>query len=122
LDAIERRQTTIGTGAAYTCRSPAPLPAMTSQGSARIRSTRLDSVRFRVGDEEIAVAFDVALELAARAERALDADARAAAERIRGAGASWPIALSPEQLAALARVIDAWERDAETLRRLRERM
>lgn len=49
---------------------------------------RLDCVRFRIRDDEIEVAFMVALELAGRAERTSDDDARAVAQKIRGAGAS----------------------------------
>ena len=95
---------------------------MTREGLAQIRSTRLNYVRFRVGDDELRVAFDVALELAARASRAVDDAARRAAQRIRGAGASRPIALTDDEYAALARVIDSWEKDAETVRRLRLRL
>ena len=81
---------------------------------------RLDFVR--VGGGELEVAFTIALEVAARAARAPDDEARSAAARIRAAGASRPIKLSPEELAALAQVIDAWEVDASTARRLRERL
>jgi hypothetical protein len=83
---------------------------------------RLDFVRFRVGDDELEVSFMVALELAGRCERAADEDARTAAQRIRGTGASWPVKLSPEELAALAAVIDAWELEGSTVRQLRERI
>jgi uncharacterized protein YecE (DUF72 family) len=83
---------------------------------------RLDFVRFRVGEYELDVGFTVALELAERAARAPDEHARIAAARIRGAGASRPISLAPEELAALARVIDAWEVDTETVHRLRTRL
>jgi hypothetical protein len=83
---------------------------------------RLDFVRFLVDDDELEVAFTVALELAERAARARDEGARAAASRIRGAGASSPIRLSEEELAALAVVIDDWEAEARTVRRLRERL
>ena len=83
---------------------------------------RLDFVRFRVGAGEIEVAFTAALELAERATRAPDQAARFAAERIRRAGASRPIWLSEDELAALADVIDAWEADVATVRRLRERL
>jgi uncharacterized protein YecE (DUF72 family) len=83
---------------------------------------RLDFVRFRVGDDELEVAFTVALELAERAARAPDEHARTAAARLRGAGATRPIRLSPEELAALAWVIDEWEIEAETVRRLRGRL
>jgi hypothetical protein len=83
---------------------------------------RLDFVRFRVGDNELEVAFTVALELAGRAERSPDDDARSAAQKIRGAGASRPVRLSAGELAALGRIIDAWEVEAETVRRLRERL
>jgi hypothetical protein len=79
-------------------------------------------VRFRVGDDELQVAFAVALELAERAARARDDAARTAAARIRAAGASRPIALSPEEFAALGRVIDEWEVETATVRRLRERL
>ena len=61
-----------------------------------------------------------ALELAERAGRTPDEAARTAADRIRGAGASRPIKLGPEELVALAAVIDAWELEAESGRRLRE--
>jgi uncharacterized protein YecE (DUF72 family) len=81
---------------------------------------RLDFVTFRVGDDEVEVAFALALELAERAARAPDDAARSAAARIRGAGASRPVRLSDAELAALAEVIDAWEAEAETVRRLRE--
>lgn len=83
---------------------------------------RLDYVRFRIGDYELEVGFTVALELAERATRALDENARTAAARIRGAGASSPVKLSPEEMAALARVIDEWEVDVETVHRLRTRL
>jgi hypothetical protein len=82
----------------------------------------LDFVTFRVGDDELQVEFTVALELAARAFRAPDDAARSAAARIRGAGASRPVRLEPEELAAFAQVIDAWQAEAETVRRLRERL
>jgi hypothetical protein len=81
---------------------------------------RLDSVTFRVGDDEVKVAFTLALELAERAARAPDDAARSAAARIRGAGASRPVHLSEEELVALAGVIDAWSIEGETARRLRE--
>jgi hypothetical protein len=83
---------------------------------------RLDFVRFRIGDAEVEVAFMVALEIARRAAHTTDEAARSAAARIRGAGASRPIRLEPEELAALGAVIDAWQVEAETLRRLRERL
>jgi hypothetical protein len=83
---------------------------------------RLDSVRFVVGDREIAVAFLVALELAERAARTHDADIRAVGSRIRGAGASSPIVLSVSESAALARVIDEWELDVTTVRSLRSHL
>ena len=83
---------------------------------------RLDFVRLRVGDDEFEVAFTVALEVAERAARAPDDDARSAAARIRAAGASQPIRLSAEELAALACVIDAWEIEVVTVRRLRGRL
>jgi hypothetical protein len=81
---------------------------------------RLDFVTFRVGDEDLDVAFTTAMELAERASRAPDDAARSAAARIRAAGASRPVRLSEAELAALAEVIDAWEAEAETVRRLRE--
>jgi hypothetical protein len=80
---------------------------------------RLDFVRFLVGEDELEVSFTIALELAEQAARTPDNAARSAAERIRGAGASRPISLSAEELAALGRVIDAWEVDVETVHRLR---
>jgi hypothetical protein len=83
---------------------------------------RLDFVRFRVDDDEFEVAIVLALELAERATRTPDEHARSAAARIRGAGASHPVRLSPEELAALGRVIDEWEVDVETVHRLRSRL
>ena len=83
---------------------------------------RLDFVTFRVGEDELEVAFVLALELAYRAERADDDAARSAAARIRAAGASRPVRLSDEEQRALARVIDGWELEVETVRRLRERL
>jgi hypothetical protein len=83
---------------------------------------RLDFVRFDLGDAELEVAFTLAAELAERAAHAPDEAARSAAARIRGAGASRPIRLEPDELAALAAVIDEWEAEAETVRRLRERL
>lgn len=83
---------------------------------------RLDFVRFRVGEDELEVAFTVALEIAERAARASDGAARSAAVRIRAAGASRPIELTKEELAALSRVIDVWDSDAETVRHFRERL
>lgn len=81
---------------------------------------RLDFVRFRVGNEEVEVAFTLALELAERAARTPDDAARSAASRIRAAGASRPVRLSVAELAALAAVIDAWSVEGETALRLRE--
>jgi hypothetical protein len=81
---------------------------------------RLDFVSFHVGDEEIEVAFTLALELADRAARAPDDAARSAAVRIRGAGASRPVRLSEAELAAFTQVIDAWSIEGKTARRLRE--
>jgi hypothetical protein len=52
---------------------------------------RLDLVHFRVGRDDLAVAFQVALELAERARRAPDEAARSAAAKIVGAGASRPV-------------------------------
>jgi hypothetical protein len=82
---------------------------------------RLDFVKFRVAEDDLDVAFIVALELAERAARTQDEHARSAAARIRGAGASAPIRLKDEELAALGRVIDPWELETTTVRRLRER-
>jgi hypothetical protein len=83
---------------------------------------RLDFVRFQIGDAEVEVAFMVALEIARRAAHTTDEAARSAGAKIRGAGASRPIRLEPEELAALAAVIDGWAAEAETLRGLRERL
>ncbi len=79
---------------------------------------RLDFVRFHVGDDELEVAFTIALELAERAARAPNDAARTAAARIRAAGASRPVRLSAVELAALAEVIDAGKprRDATGVR------
>jgi hypothetical protein len=83
---------------------------------------RLDYVTFRLEDDELEVAFTVALELAERAARASDDAARSAAERIRRAGASRPIRLTAEEQTALGRVVDEWEAEAVTVRQLRERL
>jgi uncharacterized protein YecE (DUF72 family) len=83
---------------------------------------RLDFVHFQIGDDELEVAFVLAHELAKRAKRAPDEAARGAAARIVGAGASRPISLSPEEQAALARVINAWAAEAESVWRLRKRL
>jgi len=83
---------------------------------------RLDFVRFRLGDEELEVAFMVALELAQRASRAPDEAARTAGARILGAGASRPIVLAADEQAAIARVIDAWTEEAASVERLRRRL
>ena len=83
---------------------------------------RLDIVRFLVGKYELEVGFTVALELAERAARTPDEDARTAAARIRGAGASSPVRFSPEEMAALGQVIDEWEVDVETVHRLRSHL
>jgi hypothetical protein len=79
-------------------------------------------VTFRVDDDELEVTFVLALELAYRAERADNEAARSAAARIRGAGASRLVQLSAEEQRALGRVIDEWELEVETVRRLRERL
>jgi hypothetical protein len=83
---------------------------------------RLDFVRFRINGEELEVAFTIALELAERGAKAPDEAARSAAERIRAAGASRPMRLTGEEFAALAGVIDQWEAEALTVRRLRARL
>jgi hypothetical protein len=83
---------------------------------------RLDLVHFRVGRDDLAVAFQVTRELAERARRAPDEAARSAAAKIIGAGASRPIVLSTDEQAALGQVIDAWEAEAGAVRRLRERL
>jgi hypothetical protein len=83
---------------------------------------RLDFVHFRLGRDDLPVAFQVALELAERARREPDEAARSAAAKIVGAGASRPIVLSAAEQAALGGVIDAWEAEVEPVRRLRERL
>jgi hypothetical protein len=83
---------------------------------------RLDFVHFRLGDDELEVAFTLALELANRATREPDEAARSAGARIRGAGASRPIKLSADEQAALARVIDGWAGEAASVQRLRKRL
>jgi hypothetical protein len=84
---------------------------------------RLDYVTFRVDDDDLEVAFVLALELADRLERAPDDVARSLPARIRGAGASRPVRLTDEEQTAMARAIDAWHTaEVETARRLRERL
>jgi hypothetical protein len=83
---------------------------------------RLDFVHFRVGRDDLQVAFQVALELAERARRAPDEAGRIAGARIIGAGASRPIELSADEQAALGRVIDEWASEVESVWRLRKRL
>jgi hypothetical protein len=83
---------------------------------------RLDYVTFHLEGEDLEVAFAIALELVERATRMPDEAARSAAGRIRAAGASRAITLAVEELAALGQVIDQWEVEAATVRRLRERL
>jgi hypothetical protein len=83
---------------------------------------RLDFVHFRVDRDDLAVAFQVALELAERARRAPDETARSAAAKIIGAGASRPVKLTTEEQAALGRVIDEWASEGVSALRLRERL
>jgi hypothetical protein len=80
---------------------------------------RLDVVRFVVGDRELPVAWDLATEIRDRCIRADDPFAREAAARMRDVGASRPVTLNREQLAALLAVLDRWEAEAETGRLLR---
>jgi hypothetical protein len=80
---------------------------------------RLDVVRFVVGDQEIEVAWDIVAELRDRCERADDAVAREVAVRLRAVGATRPVKLTRDQLAALLVVLDRWEVETETARRLR---
>ena len=79
---------------------------------------RLDVVRFVVGDREIPVAWDLAVELRDRCMRADDPFAREVAARMRAVGATRPVTLSREQLAALLAVLVRWEVEAETGRLL----
>jgi len=83
---------------------------------------RLDFVHFGVDRDDVAVAFQVAHELAERARRAPNEAARSAAAKIIGAGASRPIVLSTDEQAALARVIDAWTEEGASVERLRKRL
>jgi hypothetical protein len=82
---------------------------------------RFDFVHFHIGDAEVEEAFMVAHEIARRAAHTTDEAARSAGAKIR-AGASRPIRLDARELTALAAVIDAWQVEAETVRRLRERL
>ncbi len=68
-----------------------PRTADDKRGSAQTRSTRLHFICFRIGEEELAVAFDVALELAERARGAPTRMPAWPSPKIRGAGASGPI-------------------------------
>jgi hypothetical protein len=83
---------------------------------------RLDLFHFRVGRDDVAVAFQVALKLAERAQRAPDEASRNAAAKIIGAGASRPIDLSTDEQTALGRVIDEWTSEAASAWRLRKRL
>lgn len=81
---------------------------------------RLDVVRFVVGDRELEVAWDLAAEIRDRCERADDGTAREVAARIRAVGATRPVTLNRGQLVALLVVLERWEVEAESGRRLRE--
>lgn len=83
---------------------------------------RLDYVHFEIDYHETSLAIMLALELAERAARTHDADARSVGAKIRRAGASGAVRLSGKELAAFAGVIDAWQADAETVRALREQL
>jgi hypothetical protein len=83
---------------------------------------RLDFVRFRVADLEIDVDWRIAKEICDRCATTDDPHARTAAKRIAAVGASRPAVLDAGELVALAKVIDEWEIEAETLRRLREEL
>jgi len=80
---------------------------------------RLDVVRFVVGDREIPVAWDLAVELRERCVRADDPFAREVAARMRAVGASRPVTLSREQFVALFAQLERWQLEAETARLLR---
>ena len=81
---------------------------------------RLDVVRFVVGDREVPVAWDLAVEIRDRCIRADDPFAREAAARIRAVGATRPVTLTREQLAALLVVLERWEVEVGTGRVLRQ--
>ena len=81
---------------------------------------RLDVVRVVVGDQEVEVAWDLATELRDRCIHADDPFAREAAARMRAVGATRPVTLTREQLAALLIVLERWEVEAEAGRRLRQ--
>jgi len=80
---------------------------------------RLDVVRFTIGNREIPVAWDLAVEIRDRCIRADDPFAREVAARMRAVGATSPVRLSRDQLAALLAVLERWEVEAETGRLLR---
>jgi hypothetical protein len=80
---------------------------------------RLDTVRFLVGDQELEVAWDLAVEIRESCHCADDAAARDVAARMHAVGATRPVALSRGQLAALLVVLEQWDIEAETGRRLR---
>jgi hypothetical protein len=76
-------------------------------------------VRFVVGDRELPVAWDLAVELRDRCIRADDPFAREVAARMRAVGATRPVTLTRDQFAALLAVLERWEVEAETGRLLR---
>jgi hypothetical protein len=80
---------------------------------------RLDVVRFAVGERELPVAWDIAAELRDRCERDDDRTAHEVAEQMRAVGATRPVTLTREQLAALLAVLERWEIEVETGRLLR---
>ena len=80
---------------------------------------RLDVVRFVVGDQELPVAWDLAVELRDRCVHSDDPFAREVAARMRAVGATRPVTLTREQLAGLLAVLERWEVEAETGRLLR---
>jgi hypothetical protein len=82
-------------------------------------SHHLAVVRFVVGDREIPVAWDIAADLRDRCIRADDPFAREVAAQMRATGATRPVSLTRDQLAALLAVPERWEVEAETARLLR---
>jgi len=85
----------------------------------RVAST---NVHFRIGRDDIEVAFQVALEFAERALEPLPTPRGNSVAEIIRAGASRPIKLPTDERAALGRAIDGWAAEGASVWRLRKRL
>lgn len=74
---------------------------------------RLDFVTFRVGDRDVDLPWQLAVELRVRLALAVDTQARAIAERIAAVGASRPVLIRHDERAAFERVLKRWADDVD---------